>query len=70
METYKLEANEKFFQKIIEVSAEGSVYVYPNAGELFTIVGGVMYGTKRGVEILKAITPKSFHANIKEQVEE
>ena len=67
MEDYKKEANEKFFRKIIEVTAEGGIYGYPAEGESFTIIKGIMYGTKRGVEIIKNITPKSFHDKVKEK---
>lgn len=70
MEEYKKQANEKFFRAVIETIAEGGVYLYPDAYEKYTIVGGVMYGTKEGVKTIKAITPRSFHNNIKEQASE
>ena len=62
--------NEKFFRKIIEMTAEGGIYGYPLTGQVYTVMNGCLYGTKEGVKILKEITPKSFHANIKEQPEE
>ena len=70
MEDYKKEANAEFFKKVIELTAEGGTYVYPAQQQFYTVVGGVLYGTKEGVKILKEITPKSFHKNIKVLEEE
>ncbi len=69
MEDYKKEANAEFFKKIIEVTVEGGVYVYPATNQTYTIVGGIMYGTKEGVKIIKDITPKAFHNMVKEGLE-
>lgn len=69
MEDYKKEANAEFFKKVIELTSEGGKYVYPHAGETYTVVGGVLFGTKRGVKILKNITPEWFHRNIQEEVD-
>lgn len=68
--TKQKEANEKFFLKIIDITTEGGQYGYPAINEFFIIVGGVMYGTKRGVKAIKEITPKSFHSKLKIQQEE
>lgn len=70
MEDYKKQTNETFFRMIIMSVNNGGVYIYPAAEESYTIVDGVMYGTKKGVKIIKKITPKSFHPYIKEQPEE
>lgn len=70
MEEYKKQANADFFKKIIELTAEGGTYVYPAQQQIYTVVGGILYGTKEGVKLLKEITPKSFHWRIKEQLEE
>ena len=65
MEDYKKQANAEFFKKIIEITAEGGTYIYPAREQTYTVVGGILYGTKEGVEILKEITPKSFHPTLK-----
>ena len=65
MDSQKKKANEKFFLSVIELSKEGGEYGYPALNEFFTILNGVMYGTKRGVEAIKEITPKSFHSRLK-----
>ena len=65
MEKYKKEANAAFFRKIIKVTTEGGTYIYPARDQTYTVVGGILYGTKEGIEILKEITPKSFHATLK-----
>ena len=70
MEEYKKKENEKFFKQIIRLTVEGGVYVYPATGEVYTVVNGILYGTKNGVKIIKGITPKSFHGYIREQAEE
>lgn len=70
MEDYKKEANEEFFRMIILTVRDGGTYVYPAVNEMYTILNGVMYGTKEGVKAIKEITPESFHPYIKEQPEE
>ena len=65
MEKFKKEANKAFFEKVIMMTEEGGAYGYPAARQKYTVRGGKLYGTKEGVEILKEITPKSFHKNIK-----
>lgn len=69
MEEYKKQANAEFFKKIIEVTTEGGTYGYPATGEMYTVMNGCLYGTERGVQILKDITPKPFHSKIKLKIE-
>ena len=70
MTSQQKKANEIFFRRIIKVTTEGGRYGYPAINEIFTIVGGVMYGTEYGISKLKEITPKSFHSKLKIQQEE
>lgn len=58
-------ANEDYFRNILSLIVENGVYTYPNIGEVYTVRGGVFYGTKRGVREMQKITPKDFHKNIK-----
>lgn len=57
--------NERYFRMMIMMTKEGGQYIWPAEGETFTVKGGNIYGTSRGVNKMKDITPKSFHNNIK-----
>ena len=70
MDIKKKKANAEFFKQILRTIKDGGTYGYPAAGEIYTVLGGCFYGTKRGVEILKEITPKEFHSHIKEKTQE
>lgn len=58
-------ANEQYFRNVLSLSAENGVYTYPHIAEVYTVKGGVFYGTKNGVKRMKEITPKDFHKHIK-----
>lgn len=58
-------ANENYFRQVVSLAGENGVYTYPHIGEVYTVIGGVFYGTKRGVKEMKKITPKEFHKHIK-----
>ena len=58
-------ANEQYFRSVLAMVAENGVYTYPHIGEVYTVKGGVFYGTKKGVREMKKITPKEFHKHIK-----
>jgi len=58
-------ANEQYFRTVLSLSAENGVYTYPHIAEVYTVKGGVFYGTTVGVSKMKEITPKDFHKHIK-----
>ena len=57
--------NERYFRQVLSMMNENGIYTYPDVSETYTVKGGVFYGTERGVEVMKEITPKSFHKHIK-----
>ena len=58
-------ANSDFFNKIISMTNDGGMYIWPNANEIYTVKAGKFYGTPRGVKKMKKNTPKAFHKNIR-----
>jgi len=58
-------ANEQYFRNVLSLIAENGVYTYPHIAEVYTVKGGVFYGTTVGVSKMKEITPKDFHKHIK-----
>ena len=62
---YQKKMNERYFRKVLSMMNENGIYAYPDVSETYTVKGGVFYGTERGVEVMKEITPKSFHKHIK-----
>lgn len=58
-------ANEQYFRRVLAMIAENGLYTYPHIGEVYTVKGGVFYGTDNGVKEMKKITPKEFHKHIK-----
>lgn len=62
--------NERYFRQVLSMTAENGIYAYPDVSETYLVKGGVFYGTERGVEVMKKITPKSFHKHIKVKEEE
>ena len=57
-------ANAKYFIGITTYIKEGGIYIWPDHNEKYIVRGRKFYGTKRGVEIMKDHTPKTFHKNI------
>ena len=51
-----------FFKNVIRMTNEGGTYIYPAILESFTIEGGKMFGTEKGVKAIKAITTSKFHS--------
>ena len=58
-------ANEQYFRNVLSLIAENGVYTYPHISEVYTVKGGVFYGTENGVREMEKITPKEFHKHIK-----
>lgn len=56
--------NGKFFQMLLKVLNEGGHYVYPDIMKTFTKVNGKLQGDREGIEVLKDMTPVSFHENL------
>ena len=56
--------NDTFFQKIINLSKEGGLYIWPNEKETFTIKDGKMFGKKSAIRKIKNITTSSFHSKL------
>lgn len=56
--------NDTFFQKIINLSKEGGLYIWPNENETYTIKGGKMFGKKSAIRKIKNITTSSFHSKL------
>lgn len=59
------QANQQYFEMVIRMTNEGGKYIWPDAGETYTVRDGSFYGTKKGVKKMKSITPKGFHSRIK-----
>lgn len=62
---YQKKMNERYFRQVLSMMNENGIYTYPDVSETYTVRGGVFYGTERGVEVMKKITPKGFHKCIK-----
>lgn len=56
--------NEMFFTMVISRISEGGYYIYPDANETYTMKGGKLVGTQRGIRILQEITTPAFHINL------
>ena len=56
--------NAKFFSTVLSMTKEGGIYAFPAEQEIYTVKGRKFYGSKRGVRVMKEITPKTFHKNI------
>jgi hypothetical protein len=53
-----------FFKSVISSTKEGGMYLYPAIFETFTVKGGKMYGTSKGVKAIKDITTSKFHSSV------
>ena len=61
------QANAKYFKMMLSITKEGGIYTYPHEQEVYTVKGRKFYGTRRGVRVMKGITPKAFHKFICKQ---
>jgi hypothetical protein len=56
-------ANEQFFTKTINSLHEGGVYGWPAISEVFTVRGGKLCGSERGLMHAKHIVSETFFNN-------
>lgn len=61
MEQYQIEANEKFFKKVIQYLKEGGVYAYPDAMETYTKEGGFLVGNAIALLKVKELVSPAFY---------
>lgn len=57
--------NVKFFKQVLSFTKEGGTYVYPDVYQVYTVQGGNLVGSNKGIKILKKITTKDFHKYLK-----
>lgn len=60
MEPFKINANEQFFIKMIEVLKENGKYGWPATGHTFTKRGGKLLGSAEGLAEVKKIVSGNF----------
>ena len=53
--------NDLFFQKIIDLSKETGLYIWPDQKETYEIRGGKLLGKKSAIRKIKNITTRNFH---------
>lgn len=61
MESYQIQENEKFFQKIIHMLNDGGRYYFIDAMETYTKQGDFLVGTKNGLKKIKGIVSQDFY---------
>lgn len=59
----QIKANEQFFSNTINSLHEGGVYGWPAISEVFTLQGGKLCGTDRGLSHAKHIVSETFFTN-------
>lgn len=60
MEQYQLEANEQFFDHLINVLTEGGTWAWPDTLEIYTKQGDKLLGGKEGLEYIKDIVRQDY----------
>jgi hypothetical protein len=65
MSPYQKKTNQLFFEKILLLLPNNSVYFWLQETEIFTVKNGHFFGSIRGVEKIKQITPNEFHSRLK-----
>lgn len=58
------QANEAHINNIFMWTRDGGQWVWPDGGEVFTLRGNTLVGTRTGVEKLRRITETSFHSRL------
>lgn len=53
----KQKKNEQFFRKVAQLA---KIYTWPDKGHSYRIINNCFYGSKKAIEDIKAITPKTF----------
>lgn len=66
MDKYKIEANEKFFENIIEMTNDNGVYGWPDQQELFAVKDKKLHPfTIRGyMELKKIVSPEWLKSHV------
>ena len=54
-----------FFKMILSMTEEGGTYMYPGVFQTYVVQDGNLVGSKKGIKVLKKITTKDFHKNLK-----
>ena len=57
---YQIEANKRFFLRIIQSTTQGGMYVWSDEMATFVQYCGKLYGTKSGLSKVERITDANF----------
>ena len=57
---YQIEANKRFFLRIIQTTVEGGMYIWMDEMATFIQYGNKLYGTKSGLSKVERITDEQF----------
>lgn len=60
MEQYKLDANEKFFDRVITMLNEGGTWAWPDELEIFTKQGDKLLSNQGALDKVKDIVRQSY----------
>jgi hypothetical protein len=63
MEAHKIQANEEFFTYLLKVVKNEGIWGWPDQQETFTISGGKILGSPRGLEKVKEIVSEKYFKN-------
>ena len=58
------EQNTIWFERIIQHTAEGGLYIWPNANEKYVVKNGKFIAKKSALTKIKNITLPSFHSKL------
>jgi len=64
LQSYQFQANEDYINQMINTTNEGGSWIWPDAGEVYTIKQGKIFGKKHAIKKIMRITRKPFHSKL------